>query len=145
MRFFGRPNLYEDEELRGGYACRDTDADAGCLSGDQLPADRTLSPLVVGTLHGVHQVLGVVPVGVVLQLGSAGRLLDIRRIVARHVGSERRERGCRADRTHLARGQQVPEVSIPAEPQHRQHGRQRHHAEHQYLLDDQDGYEYGHQ
>jgi len=106
----------------------------------------------VRRLHRVHQVLGVVLVGAVL-LGRGGRLLHVRGVVARHVGRERCERCRLANRTDGARGHEVtgteaaeaPEVGVPAEPQHGQYSGQSHDAEHQHLLDDHDGHQYGHQ
>lgn len=114
-------------------------------------ASRT-SPSLVRALHRVHQVLGVVLVGTVL-LGRGGRLLHVRRVVARYVSGERCECGRLADRADCARRHQVagaepeaaPEVGIPAEPQHGQQGGQRHDTEYQHFLDDHDGHEYGHQ
>lgn len=105
----------------------------------------SLLPAVRG-LHGVHQVLGVVLIRIVLR----GRLLHVRGIVAGHVGGERRERGRLADRADRRRGHQVAEpeaveVGVPTEPQHGQHGWQRHDGDHQHLLDDHDGHQYGHE
>lgn len=105
------------------------------------------SPFPVRGLHGVHQVLRVVLVAIVL-LGRGCRLLHVRRVVAGHVGCERRECGRLADRADRARGHQVAEpepVVVPAEPQHGEHGGQRHHGQHEHFLDHHHRGQYGQQ
>lgn len=82
----------------------------------------TISSSLVRRLHGVHQILRVVLVGVVL-LGRGGRLLHVRRVVTRYISGERRERSCLAYRADGTCSHQVTrtepeasEVGISTEP-----------------------------
>lgn len=74
--------------------------------------------------------------------------MHVRRVVAGHVGCERRERGRLPDWADRARGHQVAEpepVVVPTEPQHGEHGGQRHHGQHEHFFDHHNRGQYGQQ